>query len=68
MMWKDFRLEKPKETTIAVVFNEKGFMSMVMAIYHPHYDVWQEHDPGSRTSYTLEVTHYFEIHPEPKRI
>jgi hypothetical protein len=67
--WIDFRKEKPKQDTVAIVFNEKGFMcgTTIRAIYHASYDVWCIYDLRYRESITLEVTHYLPIPNPPKK-
>lgn len=65
--WIDFRLNKPKQITFAVVSNEKGFMinGTIRAMYFPKYDVWNLYDPNYRESVTIEVTHYIPIPDAP---
>lgn len=68
--WKRFSDEKPKEITIALVCNEKGFMCQgtIRAIYYPDYDVWLLYEPLRGESITLEVSHYFPVPTTPRLI
>jgi len=66
MEWTLFKENKPKRITIAVVCNIKGWMTNVLATYHPEYDTWVLYDPNYRNAVTLEVTHYAEIPYYPK--
>ncbi len=63
--WINFKEKKPSELTVALVFNERGFLNNVKAIYHPRYDVWALFDPNYRESIVLDVTHYLPIPEHP---
>jgi hypothetical protein len=59
--WIDFNEKKPDRLIIAIVCNIKGWMSYILATYHPIDDVWVLVDPNYRHSIVLEVTHYIEL-------
>lgn len=63
--WIEFPKNKPQSDIVALVFNEKGFMRGLKAIYHSRCDTWVLYDPKSLDSFTLEVTHYFPIPEYP---
>lgn len=64
--WKKYPENKPERDIVCLVFNSKGWMSDIRAIYHYGYDVFTLRDNNYRENLTLEVTHYLET-PEPPR-
>jgi hypothetical protein len=68
MEWVDFREQKPEKMIMALVFNEKGWMTVIRATYHPKQEAWLLYDPHYREPVLLEVTHYLEIPTQPPLI
>lgn len=66
MTWISVKENPPKEDIVAVVCNDKGWMTNQTAIYHKIYDVWVLYRPHDSSSILLEVTHYIPI-PAPIR-
>jgi len=67
MEWINFEEKKPDNMILALVFNQKGWMSDVMAMYHPDQETWVLYDPNYRITLTLQITHYLEIPTPPNR-
>lgn len=61
MEWISVKDKKPDKMITAIVFNSRGYMYNVMALYYPGSDIWILFDPNYRQTLTLDVTHYMEI-------
>lgn len=68
MKWISVKEKKPPDFTEALVYNEKGWMRDVRAIYHAPEDVWVLYAPDYRERVTLEVSHYIPIPECPRNL
>lgn len=64
MEWTDVK-NKPSESILAVVCNDKGWMGYHKAVYYPDKDVWLLDENSTCNLIFLDVTHYIEIPPPP---
>lgn len=63
IQWIEFKENKPKDLTVAVVAHEKCDTGYQIATYYPGFDMWVSHHCQSSGKNTLpiHVTHYFPI-------